>query len=78
MPLYDYRCPVCSITIELYQHHHHDPAPICTTCIGPRMIRQLAAPIIRTSEAPTIRSHYSKEGFRITTTDCRKPKDRIE
>jgi putative FmdB family regulatory protein len=76
MPLYEYRCPVCHSTIEMFQHHHHDPAPTCTTCIGPRMVRQLSAPAVHTIDAPAIARYRSPEGFRITTEDRRKRKDR--
>lgn len=40
MPLYDFRCPVCHVELEVMQSYA-DPPPACPSECGERMIRQV-------------------------------------
>jgi len=40
MPLYDYKCDKCDVTMEVYRHSSKDPHPVCEKC-GTDMRRML-------------------------------------
>jgi predicted nucleic acid-binding Zn ribbon protein len=79
MPLYVFRCPHCFDTVERLQRYT-DPPPVCVSDHHTRefyvMERTFAPAAIATIDSPAIARYRSSEGFRITTTDSRKQKDR--